>query len=665
MRRNAPSEPPPLLEPDEVEIETSEGRRPASTAGDRMMVGLAALALLGGAIIAVTNLLPDSPAEASRATASAHASGAPLATPSPPPLRSVHVVSEQLPPPLATPEDSGGWVRALRDVNIWDRPSLSATVATLHRGDAARVESFDASGARGWLQVVAPANGWIRTKVDGRSVIRRYRSFYEVPAGEIEQLDADATGFVGRGWGRTPLGAYETRLFRSADGAHWKAIEVPGLNNSDTMQIAHGPMGWLLSVTKYEGSPTPTPWLWLSENLTDWQLLGAVQGLSDGGFGQLVGSKLGYVATSYSHSGLGGGEGSFWYSTDGLAWDERRVPGIGEDGGRLLATPLGFYVDTGPNSVTAAFSPDGWTWSEVAVGGMDTLVGLVASGDQLLALDSSSTGEGRVWSGTVDKGILAWHEEVSAGTAFDGAVVSALASDGARPIAFGWDRRTNAPLWWSRERTGWQRRNLPRGFEGNPRIAAGGPAGVVVIGYHPALTATNPVVWHLAGYDRWAPEAQPVIERRADPTPAECGDAPDDILAVIGRDAGWLAQCFGGRSLTFRAWNAPCEGCYYDAPGTAEPQWLVEPIDNLIFLTPIESTDWDTMAGVLSPALALDPSWRKRWVEVTGHYDDPAAVSCRVEPVPSEEIWNDAAQVINQCRSRFVITSVTKVRGPG
>jgi hypothetical protein len=663
MRRNSPSEPLPSFDPDDLEIETTDGRRPASTAGDRLMVGLAALALLGGAIIAVTNLLPDGPAEGSRPTASAHASGAPFVTPSPPPLRNVHVVFEPLPPPLAAHQTYEGWVRALRDLKIWSSSSASATlVATLDRGDAARVESLDASEARGWLPVVAPANGWIRSKVDGRSVIRRFPSSYQLPPGSIDQLDAHATGFVGRGWMRTADGAYESRLFQSSNGAHWKVVEIPDLHTGDAIQIAHGPNGWLLSTTTYDRGGTATPWLWLSENLTDWQLLGAIPGLSDVGFGQLVGSKLGYVAST--DSGLGGGNGSFWYSADGLAWDERRVPGIADDHSRrLFATPLGFYVDTGSTAVTAAFSPDGWSWSEVAVGGMDTLVGLAAVGDQLVALDSSATGEGRVWTGTIGGGMLTWREEVAAGTAFDGAVVSALASDGERPIAFGWDRRTDVPLWWIRDGTEWQRSEMPRGFEGNPRIAAGGPAGIVVVGYHPALTATNPVVWHRAD-GRWAPESEPVIDRQAEPTRAECGGAPHDILAVIGRDPLFLAQCFGGRSLTFRAWSGPCDGCYDEVSGTAEPQWLAEPTDNLIFLTPIASTDWETIEGVLEPALALDPSWRERWVEVTGHFDDPTAAACHVEPVASEEIWIDAAEVINQCRGRFVITSVTPVLGP-
>jgi hypothetical protein len=665
MRRNSPSEPLLSFEPEDLEIETTDGRRPASTAGDRMMVGLAAIALLGGALIAITNLLPDGTTEASQATATAIASRTPRPTPSPPPLRSVQVVSAPLPSPDRAPVPYEGWVRALEQVKIWSSSSSRATVlATLRPGDAALVQTLGpGGGAHGWTPVVAPEAGWIRWKVDGRAVIRRFPSVYQLPPGDIGGLEAHANGFVGTGWMRTPDGRYETTIFQSSDGAQWQISEVPELHTGDPVQVARGPAGWLLISTMYDRSGTPTAWVWQSEDMTDWQLLGAISDLPDGSIGQLVGSETGYVAST--DSGFGAGGGSFWYSADGLVWSERRVPGIPAEGARrLISTPLGFYVDTGSSALTAAFSPDGWTWSEVAVGGMDTLVGLAPVGDQLVALDTASWGEGRAWTGTIRGSILTWREEVSASTAFDGAVLSAVTSDGQRPIAFGWDRRTDVPLWWIRDGSGWQRDQLPRGFEGSPRIAAGSSAGTVVVGHRPALTATNPVVWHRAPDGSWAPEAEPVIERQADPTPHECGDAPDDILEVMGRDSRGLAQCFGATPLTFRAWSSPCDGCNYEGSGTSEPEWLVQPTTNLVFLAPIASGDWNTVEGVLSPRLTPDPRWREHWVEVTGHFDDPAAASCRVEPVVAEEIYYDAAEVVNQCRGRFVITSVTVVRSP-
>ena len=58
-----------MFDPDQVPLSTSEGRRPSSTAGDRMMVGLAALALMGGLLIAVSRLIPEQANQTSQATA--------------------------------------------------------------------------------------------------------------------------------------------------------------------------------------------------------------------------------------------------------------------------------------------------------------------------------------------------------------------------------------------------------------------------------------------------------------------------------------------------------------------------------------------------------------------------------------------------------------------
>ncbi|HEX6473636.1 MAG TPA: hypothetical protein VF114_00950, partial [Candidatus Limnocylindria bacterium] len=58
-----------MFDPDQVPLSTSEGHRPSSTAGDRMMIGLAILALVGGLLIAVSRLLPEQPDQASVATA--------------------------------------------------------------------------------------------------------------------------------------------------------------------------------------------------------------------------------------------------------------------------------------------------------------------------------------------------------------------------------------------------------------------------------------------------------------------------------------------------------------------------------------------------------------------------------------------------------------------
>ncbi|MGH2358662.1 MAG: hypothetical protein ACRDGJ_11770, partial [Candidatus Limnocylindria bacterium] len=68
---------------------------------------------------------------------------------------------------------------------------------------------------------------------------------------------------------------------------------------------------------------------------------------------------------------------------------------------------------------------------------------------------------------------------------------------------------------------------------------------------------------------------------------------------------------------------------------------------------------------VLHPSLEFDPGWVRTWVEVTGHFDDPAATSCTFTPPREEEWWySGREQAINGCRIQFVVTAVTPVEGP-
>jgi hypothetical protein len=565
-----------------------------------------------------------------------------------------------------------GWIRALEKVRIRIEPSRSGSVVgMLEPGDAARVEelSVELGGAeRGWLRLVEPATGWIQPRIDGRSVIRRYPPAEDARAGSIDVLVAGANELVGVGW-TVKDGGYVPRLIQSADGVLWRAAATPDLRSGD-VHIADGPAGWLLMSTLDDGAgPLAVPWVWQSADLAEWQLLGAIPDLP-GGIAQLAGNGAGYVA-------IAGNGISIWFSTDGLVWTERPNLLLLDSGFvRLAATPLGFYLDAGSrergavaSGTKAAFSPDGWTWSEVGTNGMETVLGMAAFGDELMAVGSSFQGDHRAWIGTIRGAALTWHQEPAASTAFEGAVVSAITSDGQRPVVLGWDRRTNVPLWWVRDGAGWQVRQLPPGFEGRPRLAAGSSAGTVVVGYRPTLTAANPVLWHLAAGDRWASEVEPVFEVEPEPTPEECGDAPSDILEVVTRDPLWLAQCFGSRPLTFRAWSSSCDGCYAeDDPGTSESAWLQQPTNNLMLLSPTAHDSWEpyweTLEGVLIPPLTIDRSWREQWVEITGHYDDPAAASCDAQPDASEELWHDPVEVVNQCRARFVITSVRAVPGP-
>jgi hypothetical protein len=59
------------------------------------------------------------------------------------------------------------------------------------------------------------------------------------------------------------------------------------------------------------------------------------------------------------------------------------------------------------------------------------------------------------------------------------------------------------------------------------------------------------------------------------------------------------------------------------------------------------------------------PAWLDHWVELTGHFDDPASAQCRWMPdIHSGQAPYSAQSVINSCRQQFVVTRIRVVSGP-
>jgi hypothetical protein len=67
----------------------------------------------------------------------------------------------------------------------------------------------------------------------------------------------------------------------------------------------------------------------------------------------------------------------------------------------------------------------------------------------------------------------------------------------------------------------------------------------------------------------------------------------------------------------------------------------------------------------LAPNLAMNSGWTSHWVQVTGHFDDPASVTCRWYPDPvGGGIAAIPQSTVDQCRQEFVVTAVRVVSGP-
>lgn len=633
-----------MTDRDNLVLRPTEGERAPTATGERVVVAGAGLALVAGLLIAVINLVGadrEAGITATTPTPNAGVDGSPTPRPSRTPRPLGEFTLEPGDPPEASPPSASffGWIRAVANLVIRSRPAVDAVeIGTLATGGVAFVDnSFadqmpDQPDELGWLHVQAPRSGWVATVAGETELVQRYAVQQAATSGDIWSVVAGGESFVATGSAPWIANTFPGPLAAvSSDGVAWQVAEIPQLHAFGYWTVAWGPAGWLALTL---GGPSAREvWVWRSDDGLNWSPLGSAPEAT-GYVDQIVASDRGYLMTA--HNGRGSGA-QFWFSADGITWQESTDPGIGRGGWlRVVGTIHGFYAwDESPNAsddARAVFSVDGRTWSGVVGAPEGTNLQIVAVGGRLLGIwHDPESGVPAAWTGVIDGDRLTWHPDVQAAEAFSGAAVSALANDGLRVIAFGWDRATEERILWTLEASGWTRAPLPEEFGGIPRVAAGGEAGFVVVGYRPSLRGPNPVIWHLADDGSWSPEPSPVMPLVPDPTAAECGPAPRDALELVAIDRALAVACFGDASHTVRAWSEPCAGCYGGPGGNggAEPAWLVSPTVNQLYLSPIEdSQGFAFFNAVIPPSVPYDGSLVNRWVEVTGHFADAASATC-------------------------------------
>lgn len=129
-----------------------------------------------------------------------------------------------------------------------------------------------------------------------------------------------------------------------------------------------------------------------------------------------------------------------------------------------------------------------------------------------------------------------------------------------------------------------------------------------------------------------------------------------DFMALPGHVG---AECFGDAPITFRAWNTVGPGCGGMQAGIFEPGWLASPFAQLSLTIWPDEVEYagNCGSGAVHPALgALPPA--QQWVQVTGHWADPASATCRVRPDPAYPGAYAGGSLVFECRSKFVATAV-------
>jgi hypothetical protein len=248
--------------------------------------------------------------------------------------------------------------------------------------------------------------------------------------------------------------------------------------------------------------------------------------------------------------------------------------------------------------------------------------------------------------------------------------VSALASNGTEAIVFGWDRRSGEPVAFGTSPAGWHSVPLPRGAFGGfapTTVTAQDDGTFIAVGMRHNLFADNPVVWRGTLSGSWSAEERPALGYAGPPANlTSCPARPSNAIAFNLVPSQWAVFCFGRQPMTFRAWVAECQGCFGGDEGAdMEPAWLLNPPDR-IALSPVEGLSDIVMPVTPVESLIVQPEWTGHWVEVTGHYDDPASASCREVADPRTGAIQLPRQVtIDNCRQQFVVTAVRLVAGPG
>ena len=144
--------------------------------------------------------------------------------------------------------------------------------------------------------------------------------------------------------------------------------------------------------------------------------------------------------------------------------------------------------------------------------------------------------------------------------------------------------------------------------------------------------------------------------------PAGCVNPPTDINTLIDLQStgpqdppGDPVACYGDAPLTFDAtWYG---GGVADCPAAPKPAWLACSSFSLQAPGDTRKVGAPQLSVAIHPSASLSiPNEPYAQVRVTGHYDDPAAQTCRETENAFGGSLAPAAQMIELCRRQFVIT---------
>ncbi len=469
----------------------------------------------------------------------------------------------------------------------------------------------------------------------------------------------------------------------SADGRGWVRLD-PAPFGADITTLTGGPPGWI-AATLDQSAAVAAATLWHSADGVSWEALPAGAGGTDAPAGVTASSAgpRGFIIAGDVNRPDGTAP-AVWSSPDGLAWTEAAaLEGAGYD--EVLSMPSGFVaVSTDGQPSAASFSTDGRTWRDLAADagspfGQDGPLLVAAVGSTLVVVRYGANSALEVFSADLDAtpgaGPVSWRHDASTDGVFAGAGGSAIVASSGGVIVLGYERSTLTPIaWTSPDGIAWHRTTLdPATFGGGvPAIAAGsaasGTSAFVAIGSRTTDAGdVRPQAWRSDDGTAWTAADGDLLGTPVAPPTGPCpATTPTTVDGLLAMSAPLWPACFGATTLSVRGYVADCGGCGGTTDQVATPSWLIDPLGFAPFwlspsVVPAASGGGPFPVRIdASHALTFPPV--NTHVEVTGHFDDPAATTCRVSPTAG--VFGAVVPPtlsIARCRQAFVATAIRTI----
>ena len=478
----------------------------------------------------------------------------------------------------------------------------------------------------------------------------------------------------------------------TADGGTWTRLAAsPGGTLFSAM--AGGPLGWVGATEETDGTVSTTV-LWFSSDGTTWEALpdqAGIRTISLEGFGSLApitAGPRGFAIAGYKTIG-GNSVAGVWVSLDGRTWTE--ATSLGDKGfDQVLALPDGFLAVANGCCVglrAGAFSPDGVSWRDISVD-TNSPFGtayeggalFAAAGSTVVVLRLGTSGNIEVVTGSFADNAgqtgISWKHDVEADNTFAGDNVSAMTSSGGNLGVAGYDRTTLSPITWtSTDARSWHRTNLDASTFGGgvpSQLAMSGATGstsIAAVGYRVNSAGDiRPELWHSNDGSTWSAVdgdllgVLPVVP--TGPCPGTTPTAIEDFLAMA--PPLWPV-CFGSQALKIRGVTRNCD-CGGVTGEQGSPSWLIDPLGfGDVYLVPRvvpAETGGGAFTVKINPAHPVKVPAAGTYVELTGHFADPAAATCRIYSNPGAfGPVVTKGRTVAVCEQTFVLTAIRTLPG--